>query len=685
MRRLSAIPKLLGWLVLAGAALALSAWWHAGLPIARSAARDALNQVASQAMRGALVVGRFDELDDKHIVARHVALFDPDGRRVIVANRLELTPDGSLIAQLWRDSTHVRFRDARLSGGTVHLVDAGDGLPTLFQSFDSPTPSSTPSASSEAVHVDITKVELNDVTLYGDLLGLQNLRAEHVTAHGAMEIGSDVNVTVHDAHGNLTEPFGFVAGIDELAGTISTRPEVGVTLHARAHRDSEQASMQLELKSPTPTEPQVLDLRLDAQPISSDTLSRMHFTWAEPLAGMYRGQIRLHGPTSALQLDGSVTGDAGNVQVHGSIADADGVKVHLASDDIMLAKLVASAPNLSVKGAMDLTIPKPNTPPQLHLELAALRYKGIAVPAVQVEGVIESDHLRIVEARTTAKGARLRAKGNVGWNGSADLNVDAFFPAIERDPNLSRMADNVHGSLTASVRIRTPNDNRGFLDMNGRVVLAHFVYGSISADRVTLTGSAKGDPSLPTLRLTVLAENTSVLAYSLGTARFALNGGPRGYQAEGEFQAKAQRTFYFNAKILADRKGFTAQADPIEFAVGDNTWRGVARDIVVVHGDRVELGLLRLASRSQRLEAHSVIHVHGEDYASAQLQDFDLAAVHALLGKRFPFDQGRADATVEVHGDVTRPELVLQGAMRGGKALDIEGIDALYSINYKDG
>src|SRR5207342_1118876 len=128
-----------------------------------------------------------------------------------------------------------------------------------------------------------------------------------------------------------------------------------------------------------------------------------------------------------------------------------------------------------------------------------------------------------------------------------------------------------------------------------------------------------------------------------------------------------------NASVSADLQGFVVQADPIEFTVGEESWRGLVRDLKVVNDRYVELGLLRLASRAQRLEASGILQAKGEHSVQAQLQNFDLTAVRALLGnERFPVSHGYADASLEIRGNVDRPVLTVQGAVREAKLLDFD-------------
>ena len=198
-RVLLRVLSVLAWSLLAVLALAWSAYFHADLPVARRVARDLINQLSSGQIRGSLLVNRFDELSATRIVARHVMLFDGDGRRVVVADQLVLVPEPDILLHLFRDPKNVHFRSAQLSGGVVRLADAGDGMPTLFTSFNARTPAAKTPQPTPGLHVLIDDVALQDVTLYGDLLGLQNLRARQVSARGRMEILSDGDVAAPDA------------------------------------------------------------------------------------------------------------------------------------------------------------------------------------------------------------------------------------------------------------------------------------------------------------------------------------------------------------------------------------------------------------------------------------------------------------------------------------------------------
>jgi translocation and assembly module TamB len=679
MRVLRIMVRCLLWTALCVVALATSAVYHLQLSFARQIARDLTNRFVTGEIRGELVIGRFDQLTTEHVVARHVSLYDGEGRRIIVADRVELTPD---LDQLRKGI--VRIRVGRILGGTVRLVDNGQGEPSLFTTFDARHPSSG-GAKSEPLHLLVDRLELVDLTLYGQMIQLRGVRAEHIHAAGRLEVSHNVEVQIARARGTVVRPFDLVGAIDQLTGSISSDPVIGVKLDVVARRNDEDARAHIAYRSAAPLLPQELDIDIFSSHLTPDTLRRLDFGFAKPLGPPLRGRVHLAGLPEQLALEAQVESQAGNADISGIISSTQGVSVHMQSQSVALDKLVPDAPVVTVRGLLHIVVTDESPNPQVHAEVASLRYRDLVVPAFELDGELVGDGVRIERARAT-RGGQIALHGYVGFDGSSDLRVDARFPMVQRDPNLSRYAKNLDGTLLAALHIRTRASKLpAQLDVTGRVELRDARYGYLHAAQLVLSGSAHGDPELPELDLQVQGEGFEILSYSLGSARFSLRGGPHTYAAQGGFEAKGQKTFDFVAAVVADRQGYVIQADPIEFSVGTESWRGLIHDLVVINEHSIELGLLRLASRAQRLEAKGILRVKGEDNLQAQLQNFDLAAVFALLGTRFPLSHGYADASMELHGDAERPVLSMQGAVREAKFPEYEAVDVLYTIDYQNG
>lgn len=674
------VLKTVLWTALFALALVVSAQIHLELPVARRLARTLTSQFVTGEIRGELEIGRIDELSLKHIVARHAMLFDGEGRRIISADRVELAPD---FIQL--RSGVLRFKTAKITGGAIRLVDNGENEPSLFTTFDSRNPSPV-GHTGEPFRVRVEDLEVEDVTLYGQVVEVQGVRAEHVSARGNLLVGENVDVQLWSGHGTVVQPYDFVGTIAAVSGSVSSDVLQGIKLRLTGTRGPEQIEVQLAYRSAAANLPQELDLEIDTPRLSTDTLRRVGYAFAGPLTPDLRGHVSLTGPPEELVLSAQVKSAAGDAVVNGNISSQHGVSVHVSSSAVQVDQLVDDGPSVRAQGMLHISVgPEPDAKPEVHAEIGTLRYSGVQVPAFVLDGELEDNGLRIDKARAT-HGGQIALRGRVGFDGHTDLQVDAQFNTVQRDPNLSRIAPDLEGSLGTSLHIRTPpKDQPTRLDIEGKLELRDARFGSVQAARVLLTGKAHGDPDLPQVDVEVEGEAVQILYYQLGNARFALHGGPNRYTARGEFEAKGQKTFSFDASVDADKRGFVVQAEPIEFTVGTESWRGALRNLSVQHDQGIELGFVRLASRAQRLEAKGILRVNGEDNLQAQLQNFDVTALRAVLGERFPLTFGYADASLELRGDVAQPELSLTGALREATIAPLEHVDALYTVSYKNG
>jgi autotransporter translocation and assembly factor TamB len=677
-----------GWIFAGLVLLVASAVYHAQLPVARRIVRDAVNRVVTGEISGELAIGQLESVKLDHIVARWVTLYDALGRRVIVADRVDLYPDFAALR-----GNVLRFKVAQLKRGTVRMVDDGSGTPTWIGALN-PRVSGPPSLN--PLHALLDHIELEDVTVYGDYLGLEGFRVENLNARGKLDIHHEARVRIDGGKGVFVLPFPYPGLIDDVRGSIDTDVLHGVDLTVEARRergsfttdrtspDDERARAHVTYKSAAVNLPEELRVSLETDEVTPDSLRGLGYTWLGPIDVPLRGHVELFGPTEHLSIEADVDSAAGSARASGTISDTQGVSVHVMTGRLELPLLIQDAPEITLKGTFHVAAPPGDEPARVHVSLAPTRYKAFNVPAFEMDGRLEDDRV-IIERARSSQGGRLSVSGSVGYDTSIDLRVDATLPAVHREPNLAHYVENLEAQLQAAVRIRVPADRRA-INIDGKVELVDVRYASIRASRVIVSGVAKGDPELPQVDVQVTGENVHVFDYALGVASFALQGGPSAYQAQGEFSpSPGQKTFYFDANIAATKKQFVIQADPIEFVFGQKTFRGAARDLTIIAGQSVSLGSLRLASGAERLEASGIMRVRGEDDVRADLQHFDLGALHALLGDPFPFKQGNADATVEIHGDIARPELLVQGAMRGGHVLDVQNVDAMYFVTYKDG
>jgi hypothetical protein len=698
--------RLLLWLLISAVALAASAVLHLRTDLARRAARDILNDLVSGEIRGRLAVGRIEELGPGRVVARHAALFDPEGRRIVTADRLVLVPD---LDRLLKEGT-LRFESAVLQEGYVRFVRTESGLPTLLRTFESARPAPPePEPSGEPLHAIVDGMELSGVTVYGDFLALEGLRVEKVRLRGKLDIAREVEFRVDSASGTFTRPFGFEGRVDDLAGVIGSDPSRGVRLELKASRGQERATASIVYAPPVGKEAETgeagekggarepaggagagtaepeLDLHVLCSPISPDTLAGLGFEWARALDAPFTGTFAMKGPVGDLGLSAQVQSRAGSAEVNGTISDDQGVSIAVSTDGLELEKLAARAPAVRAAGEGRLEMAPDEERPRVVLQVEPLVYSGVAVPAFEARGVLEEERLRIDSITSRARGTRIGGRGSVGFDGKVDMRLRASVPEVGRESNLREQLPGAQGRLEADLRVITAAEGRRRLDFDGRVVLHDFRQGPLTARRLELRGSAHGDPDLPRLNLKVNGTEVKVSGYPLGDPVLTVQGGPSEYTAVGHVTLQGKDAFHLDARISADRRSFTLNAEQIELFVGEGSWRGTARNLRLVKNESVSLELLRLANRSQRLEVNGTVRFRGPDEIIAQLQDFDLEAVRALLGEDFPVEKGRADTRVELRGDLENPQLLVQGALREGGVFNLEDLQGVYFVTYQDG
>ena len=679
-----------GWAGFCLFALALSALLHADTRIGRKVLAAWIGDVVSPAMRGDLSIGRIERMSLDGLVFRRVELFDAQGRRVAHGGRLTLIPDRTALRE-----GRIRFGSASLQDATVWLFDKGDGLPTFVECFDAPPGHA--SSGGKPLQIEVDGIEIERVTLIGDLLGLHGLLTKNVRAAGRLDIGSSVEVRIDRATGTLDEPFGFPAQVDALRGTISTRPERGVQLEAAGHRvptpadgaanidrsrEHASASIRYAARSAAPGSPDELGLEVHATELHADTMQGLGFDWMPELRTPVSGRFALRGPLDDFGFDAALTTDAGPAALTGH-AHAAGTSVTITTDGIVLDKVLAGAPAVKAQGLLRIDVQKDAPYPALHAQVEPLLYERFAIPGFDFDGALTDRGLRIDSLHAHSEGARLEGHGTVDHDGALDVQVKAHFADIGRDANMRRLVPDASGSLDANVAVTMSGVEGDVLHADGVISMGHMRYGGVRAKLLSLRGRVRGSADHPAARLQVSGTELVVGDYLLGDPRLLVTGGPHVFKAEGQFITAGKRTFDMQATLTVEGQSVVIAADPIEVVVGGGSWRGALAGLRV-HEGGVDLERLLLANRSQRLEARGKVRFHGADELEAQLQDFDLAVVHALVDA-FPLERGRADASVSLSGELSAPVLRLQGALREGAIAGVEQINAVYLIDYVAG
>lgn len=680
---------MVGWVVLVVTSVVASLLYHEDFALTRRVARDALNDFVSGEIRGTLHIGELTEIGPTRVVARDVEVLDAHGRRVAIGKRVEIVPDLALAL-----IGTLRFSSARAEHVWVRLepgeTTPGHDMPTFIEAFLPARPSLS---GGPGLHAIVDGIEVVDGTVYGEVLGLRGVRMERVHARGRIEAWHTLEVQLLSVQGELVRPYRFVGHIDDIVGRIVTDAHHGVSLRVRAHNDHDRVRARVGFAIPEGLDddaPRHLDLLMRGQPVHPQTLVDIGFDWARLLKPdtPVTGWFHLTGPIDDLVLEADLLSPAGPAQVSAAIARERGVDLSITTAGIDLRDVVVGAPAIHVGGRAVMRItPSPDDatqPSAVSLDLQPFLYDRWAVPALRLEGALEEGRLRIDSVRASGAGATASGSGSVPFDGAFSIDVRLHVPEIAHEPNLHRTAPDARGSLDASLHLAShPAD--GHVDFSGHVTLRRFSVGPLEATTLTLAGRGRGDVTHPALRLDVTGSGVRLGGYPLGDANVALAGGPRSYTVAGRFRGEGGRRVEVDANVEWDHGAYLVEAQRIELAVGELVWRGSASGARIEFGRSYSATRLLLANGSQRLEAHGIYRVHGADELDAQLQDFDLEAVRAVWRRDLPDFAGRADAHFVLRGDVRRPDMSIEGAVRAGRVLGVDGIETVYTLSYVRG
>ena len=204
----------LGWPLVAILSLLTSVLFHLDTGLGRKLGRDMLNDFVSDQMVGTMHAGYIEQLRLWRTVVKDTFVYDPDGRAIIYGETVELGIDP--IAGL---RGKLRFYYAHLTDGWVDLVDDGEGAPTFLAAFEAAD--QTPTVG-EPFHAIVDNMDLRNLEVTGELLGLQNLRVVELDTKGRMEFYWITDIEVWSADGRIVSPFPFDAKIENIVGTVHT-------------------------------------------------------------------------------------------------------------------------------------------------------------------------------------------------------------------------------------------------------------------------------------------------------------------------------------------------------------------------------------------------------------------------------------------------------------------------------
>lgn len=661
------------WTLVAVGALATSFAVHLGDGLSRRALSELASGFVSNEVRGTLEVGRIRELSLGRIVIENATVYDDKGRRVANGARIVGVPEWWALL-----GGQVRLSYVKLEHGNVRLYfDEGD-LPTLITAFQ---PAHTGGPPGHPPHVHISDLRVHDVHLKGDLPGLNGLDLEHLQGAATLDsVAGELELHMHWLTAHARAPFRPEADITAAQLTLVTQTHVDLDLAARnANGDSATAHLVYTLPLP-----HVVDLVVHTPHAMPETLTGAGVPLVDRLHGPMHGWFRLRGTPPNVLFDADLTTDGGRVRATGAISPGI-MDVDAHSEGLALASFVDGAPVLTVggHGTLHLVHEGDRTEPSFHAVVEPFAFGTIAVPPLVVDGVLEPDVVRVTHIVARDGGGTVSGAGHIHHDGSFRFHLQGAMPNVQREPTLHRLVPALRGALTGNLEVA--RDVNARWDVQGHAALAGAGDGSMHASRITFDGRLSGDLQRPVVNATVTATDARVGSFTIGTGSARVTGGPTHYAALASFAAAGGRTIALDARADVTADGVTVSAPTATITVGGQTWRGVAENVHVRTGRDVTIGLVRVANGSQRLEVRGTYRFRGASDLDAQLQDLDLALLRTIVGP-LPIDvAGRADAHLVLHGDLSRPDIQLDGALREGRLGRIAGVDAVYTVQLTGG
>lgn len=616
------------------ASLLLSTWLHLDSAPGRAAGRALLVELVSTEIAGDVEAEEVVELSSNGALLRGVTIRDPEGRPVIVAERVRVGFDPWALAR-----GEVRFPFGEVERGELVLHENAEGLPSFIDAFGPATPSD-PDAPFEpgSVLAIVERLDLRQLRVRGTLLGVDGLVVEDVRAQLSLRIDDRVEngfeLRVHEARGRVVAPFGRELTLESVSATVRD-DATGTRLHARLSTADGERLGALLTYAPRPRETSSeanadtnadtnadsvdeLDLLLHLDPIRARTLAESGLAdWAEPLLGEVRGHVRLRGPPDRLALSGWVRTDGGGVAIEGTIASEAESSVALRTAGLQVDRAIDGAPSARVRGRVTFTLP-PDADPRVLAELEPFRLGELEVPATRVEGTLGDDAFVVDSARGAMGGGTgprdrprtIEARGRIGYDGSVDLHVDGDVGELADDPTLRALVPGLRADGRFEATLRLGAD--GTLASEGRWVLTNFRYGPAYVGVLVATGRLEGELDAPTVALRLGLRDVRVEGRRLGDGTGRVSGGPSAFGFEVALSAPLAR----GRRATAEGTEGTDTADTDDAAdepAGDERLardgsprRGGTRELIlegrvdVSDGTRVDLARVELAEGRQR-------------------------------------------------------------------------------------
>lgn len=684
-RRLRRLLRRLRWPISAALALLASLVFHLPQEEGRRALTRILNVGVTHLIAGRLHVGSMPHLGLDGIELREIELFEPSGRRAIVAHRARIVLDLDALLE-----GRIRIAHVRVQGGVLLLRPTQTSPISFLDALALRTPGDDPPSDHPRVVV-VDDMHLDGLRAYGSFLGAEGLHARDLTLHMGMRFGGDADIRIYSARGRVDAPIPFVGVIDAVAVRISTNPYVGITADARTHYEDERLRAHVRLAVPRtrpPTTPPELDLTLALEPVNLETVAALGFDFAQPLHGRARGHVRLLGPLDHLGLSVALDHAAGPIVIDG-VLPADGrVRLEGRTTGIELSRLVHDAPPITLAGRFSLAVlPEgPGSHPRVEAVLDPFEAEGYRVPPLTLRASLEPQRVLIETVDGPyGTGGRIHVDGEATYEGDVHLRIAGDLGEIGRDPNVQRHAAGARGAVSVDATIdHSATGTR--VTASGRVRGASF--GSVSASDLGYDVRSRTTDGGTDFDAALHATDLRLGSFVLGDGDARVEGRGDTNHVHGSF-LDFRTTARTSLDVTVTTRGSRVRVD------GPSISYSRRGETLEVHADGILFdphrtvaveGLRATFGGDTVLRTDGVWSGRGSDTFSIVVGPLDLGRLSTMLAPTLPPMGGRVRGAALVGGDLEVSPLVsMELSLEDVSVRTLEDLSGALSIDFEDG
>ena len=670
LRVLGGIGKGIGWVIFSVLALVASAWLHVFTPLARDVLRDVALEQVNRSIEGRIAVGHIGELDYGHARISELAIYDPQGRRVVYLDEVTVEPD--MAAILFEGTIHFDSVSAR--DGYVELIETPEGPPSLVAAFQSTTPK--PETDQPGPSVEIDEIRVRNVRVSATYDPVDDLTLGDLRVEGAMRFEDDVfEASIDSATFRVVRGGRTVAALESLRATFDGA-EGEAEVHARI-RAGDDGQVWVDATADLP-EPGV-GVEGAGGPRGSDSGQLQHVEadvrvskiGPEDLRALGLDPLQLRSEVSGrITFDGSpetfvatadVSTDGGDLEAQVRMHADDRVEARVSTDGLDVAAVWGEPPVPYVAGTVIAEVSGVSTPDDMDVEVrvSSLRAGEWRVPSATARAHIGDERVRIESLRLPYLDGDVEVRGTVGFDGSADVHLSARVPSLRAEPNLRRMLPGVRGALDAEVDFEmrpTGESTPPRIAVRGEAEVRDATLGPLSAERLRVAGNAHGNPSAPVVDVSVEGRAIDVGdQLSLRSADVEIRGGPREYDVDGRVVGPAGERGAVQAQIARAGRGFVIDAQGVGQNVVGRDWGFTAQDVHVKPSGAIEIGSVDLRSGETAIHISGTYHAGGRSNLETTIDHVDAQLIADLLGlERL---EGDLEGRLSFSGSVKRPEI----------------------------